>query len=70
MKKVKIKLGPDGSVQVEAEGFKGGTCEQATAFLEKLFGNPETKVLKSSYYEQEETDEVKLQDGLPSNWCG
>lgn len=65
-KKVEITLGKDGSVRIEAFGFKGGSCEEATAFLENLFGKPEKKEYKSSYYE----DGDKICDGLPSGWCG
>jgi len=37
-KKVEILLGKDSSVRVEAFGFKGESCEEATAFLDKIFG--------------------------------
>lgn len=65
-KKVEVIIGKDGSIKVEAFGFKGGTCEEATAFIENLFGDPEDKKYKPSYYEQAET----LVNGLPSGWCG
>ena len=65
-KQVRIKLGPDGSIRAEAFGFKGASCEEATAFLNKLFGDPESKELKDSYYEQE----VIIENGLPSGHCG
>lgn len=67
-KRVEITLGKNGSVKVEAHGFKGGSCEDATAFLDKLLGDPGTVTLKDSYYENTETNlDV---DGLPSGWCG
>lgn len=64
-KKVEITLGKDGSVRIEAFGFKGGTCEEATAFLDKLWGKKKTEY-KPSYYE----DPGNIVDGLPSGWCG
>lgn len=64
-KQVKILLGKDGSIKVEAQGFKGGTCEDATAFLDDLFGVSK-RDYKSSYYE----DSDKLVDPLPSGYCG
>jgi hypothetical protein len=66
-KKVKIILGKNGSVRVEAEGFKGGSCEKATAFIDELF-EKKKRVYKDSYYEEEDGD--KVLDGLPSGWCG
>lgn len=65
-KKVVIKLGKDGSINVEAQGFKGSSCEDATKFLDQIFDEPTSRKPKSSYYE----DEVTVSDGLPSGWCG
>ena len=65
-KKVEIILGKDGSVKIEAFGFKGGTCEEATKFIDQLFGAKKSKKYKSSYYEQQE----QVVNGLPSGWCG
>ena len=64
-KKVEITFGNDGSVRVEAFGFKGASCEEATAFLDTLF-EIKKRNHKDSYYEQSE----KIADGLPSGWCG
>lgn len=64
-KTVKIKLYPDGRVTAEAEGFKGGTCEEATAFLDSIFGT-EKRDLKDEYFESEEC----LVESLPAGWCG
>ena len=63
--KVTITCGKDGSVKVEASGFKGGSCEEATAFLDNLFGI-EKRTHKSSYYEDGDT----VIDSLPSGYCG
>ena len=64
-KQVVILLGKDGKIQVEANGFKGGTCEEATAFLDDLFG-VEKRKHKESYYENGDT----LIDSLPNGYCG
>lgn len=64
-KKVVIKLGKDGSVSVEAFGFKSGSCEEATAFLDKIF-KKETRKYKSSYYEPKDT----LINGVGNGLCG
>ena len=46
MREIIIKYHPDGSVDVEAEGFVGGECLQATAPFEKALGlvNPKRKM--------------------------
>ncbi len=66
-KQVKVLLGKDGSVRVEAFGFKGTSCEEATAFIDRLFGKKKV-THKDSYNEVDDT--VKTVDGLPSGYCG
>ena len=68
MPEVKILLGRDGSVKLEAFGFKGESCTDATAFIDKIFPSKKTWKEKPSFWE-EEVDE-KLVDGLPSGHCG
>ena len=65
-KKVIVKLGKDGSVKVEAEGFVGSSCEDATKFIDDIFGKPTDKKLKPEYYQEEQT----ICNGLPSGYCG
>jgi len=50
MKKVIVTISPDGSIKVEAEGYKGNTCEQATAFLKQL-GQVQGEEKKAEYFE-------------------
>ena len=66
-KRVEITFGKDGSVRVEAFGFVGQSCEEATAFLDKLFGKSSERDYKDSYYEEASEKNV---DGLPSGYCG
>lgn len=49
MKEIIIKYKPDGSVELEAKGFKGTTCLQGTLAYEKalgLTGENSIKVMK------------------------
>ena len=69
-KKVEVLLGKDGSVKVEALGFKGSSCVEATNFIREAIGaksNNDNTFLKSSYYEEESDLNV---NGLPSGHCG
>ncbi len=68
-KRVEITLGKDGSVKVEAFNFKGASCEDATAFLQKVLGKAENTEHKDSYYE-ENTEANFDVDGLPGGHCG
>ena len=72
MKKVEILFGPEGEVVVEALGFKGTSCKEATKFLEEALGKTvdvKRKIewhLKNSRNIQKSKRFVKN----PSNLCG
>lgn len=51
---IELIVGPDGSLKIEAMGFKGSDCERATAFLEKALGQISSKGKKPEYYHREE----------------
>ena len=53
-KTIEEAIGPDGSLKIEAVGFKGADCERATAFLERALGRISGRRKKSEYYHQEE----------------
>lgn len=75
MRKVEVLLGKDGSVKVEALGFKGSSCIEATNFIRKALGsksntgiaNSHNTLLKDSYWQEESELNV---NGLPSGHCG
>jgi hypothetical protein len=69
-KRVVITVGKDGSVRVEAFGFVGGECVDATQFLDKLFGEPKKRKLKDSFYKEKNKSTDFMIDGLPSGHCG
>jgi hypothetical protein len=66
MPKLVITLFDDGSIKAEGEGFKGSTCEEASAFMEKLFGEAASRKLKDSYHMVEIDDKNCLTNG----YCG
>jgi acylphosphatase len=50
MEKIIVKLLPDGSIKIEAEGYTGNTCQEATRFLERI-GTVSGENIKPEYYE-------------------
>lgn len=55
MKKIIITIGQDGKLDLEAEGYHGKGCEQATAFLEKALGSVKARKKKPVYFQQQTT---------------
>ena len=53
-KTIEVVIEPDGGLKIEAVGFKGADCQQATAFLEKALGRVSGRSKKPEYYHQEE----------------
>jgi len=53
MKEIVVIIKPDGSSSVEAFGFKGTSCKDATKEIEKALGKVASDKLKPEYYETE-----------------
>lgn len=49
-KHIEIIVQPNGQLQIEANGFTGTDCEQATRFLEEALGCPTTRKRTPDYY--------------------
>ncbi|MDX9979799.1 MAG: DUF2997 domain-containing protein [Lentisphaeria bacterium] len=49
MKTIRIDIGPDGTVAIDAAGFSGPDCEQATKFLEEALGEVRERKLKPEH---------------------
>jgi hypothetical protein len=49
---IEIIVGPSGEIQIDAVGFKGPDCEQATRFLEEALGVVAQKVKKPEYHQR------------------
>ncbi|MFN7141721.1 MAG: DUF2997 domain-containing protein, partial [Limisphaerales bacterium] len=52
MKQIEVTVLPDGSIQIDAVGFKGSDCEQATRFLEEALGVVAAKQKKPEFHQQ------------------
>ena len=46
---IEIIVHPDGSLQIDAHGFKGKSCLEATAFLEHALGEVKDYKTKPEY---------------------
>jgi len=49
---VEVIIGPSGEIQIDAVGFKGPDCEQATRFLEEALGVVGKKIKKPEYHQR------------------
>lgn len=47
---IEIIIAPTGAITIDAIGFTGPDCEQATRFLEEALGASETSVRKPEFY--------------------
>ena len=68
MGKIKIKLLPDGSIQMETEGIKGAKCMDYAKILEKLADAKVDNLKKTSeYYETSEILDLDEMQHLRDN---
>lgn len=51
MKSIEVIISPDGGIKIDAVGFKGADCEQATRFLEQALGVSKQKQRKPEYHQ-------------------
>ena len=52
---IDVIINTDGSLVIDAVGFKGAACDKATRFLEEALGQIATKQRKPSYNERNKT---------------
>lgn len=50
MKTITLTFNDDGTVEKEVQGFKGGTCKDATKFIEQAVGTVVEEKLSPEYY--------------------
>lgn len=56
-KKLNITISQEGDVEIDAEGFQGRECEEATRDIERAIGSVEERERKDEYYQQPEREE-------------
>ena len=59
---IEITVSPTGEVSIDAVGFKGSGCEQATKFLEEALGVASKKGKKPEY-QQRNVDQIQQKLG-------
>jgi hypothetical protein len=52
---IEVTIHPTGEIKIDAVGFKGADCEQATKYLEEALGVVGTKQRKPEYYQRRGT---------------
>ncbi len=48
---IEVIVAPDGGITIDAVGFKGADCDQATKFLEQALGVAKLKQRKPEYHQ-------------------
>ncbi|RYD84273.1 MAG: DUF2997 domain-containing protein [Verrucomicrobiaceae bacterium] len=49
---IEVTVSPSGEITIDAVGFKGADCEQATRYLEEALGVVGTKSKKPEYHQK------------------
>jgi hypothetical protein len=50
-RRIELFIAPDGTLTIDAIGFKGADCDQATRFLEQALGLTAEKQRKPEYHQ-------------------
>lgn len=58
-----VKVSPTGEITVEAEGFKGKSCIDATKAIEEALGTRTSRGLKPEFQRQEASQPLRQQLG-------
>jgi hypothetical protein len=52
---IEVIVSPTGDINIDAVGFKGADCEQATKFLEEALGTVQQKQRKTEFLQRHKT---------------
>jgi len=50
MREIEVTIHPDGTISIEAHGYEGADCEDATRFIEQALGKVQQRKRKPEYY--------------------
>ena len=57
MKTITITVDPQGRTKVETQGFTGGTCREASRFVEQALGTRTAETLTAEYHQGQQAGE-------------
>lgn len=71
-KRIEILFGPNGEIEIEAFGFKGKNCKEATKFLEQALGTEKDTKKKTEWFlaNAESIQKSKQYGYNPAQLCG
>ncbi len=71
-KRIEILFGPNGEIEIEAFGYKGKGCKEATKFLETALGTARDTKTKTEWFLQnaESIQMAKKYGYNPATLCG
>ena len=60
---IEVTVSPTGAIRIEADGYDGSTCEEATRFLEQALGLPGRRTRKAGFFRrrQRNVNQQKLE---------
>ena len=72
MKQIRILYGPNGEIEIEAVGYKGKGCKDATKFLEDALGTEKDTKQKAEWFlaNAEAIEKEKSYGYNPATICG
>ena len=62
-RRILVKVSPTGEITVEAEGFKGKSCVDATKAIEEALGSRTSRGLKPEFQRQDASQPLRQQLG-------
>ena len=63
--RIDVWISPEGAITLDAVGYTGKTCEEATRFLEEALGLPGKRVRKGEFYRKTTRNNNRQQLGSP-----
>jgi hypothetical protein len=62
-KSIEITISPTGETKVETRGFNGGSCRDASRFIEQALGEKATEQMTAEFYEHSSARETQRLNG-------
>ena len=53
--RIEVRISPEGAITIDAKGYTGSTCEEATRFLEEALGTIGRRQRTRDWYRRRQT---------------